>query len=176
MPKLVLPSKKYKKSFLKDFLYLQKKPSLEHASWGIYSNKKIISKDFAGFVSFINSQSKGLNLLKGYVPHTIFWLVEDEKFLGTLSIRHKLTPHLKKIGGHIGYEIAKKFQGRGYGKLILKLGLKKARNLGIKKALLTCDVTNVRSKKVIEGNGGKAITPVNQGKGTPKKLRYWLKT
>jgi len=169
MPKLVLPSVKYKKSFLEDFL-----PSVDQNwdSWGKYWEKKVlIKKDFIAFVRFIKSFTRGKNLPKGYPPQTVYWLVKENKFLGYLSIRHKPT-----LQGHIGYEISTKFQGHGYGKLILKLGLKKAKALGIKNVLLTCDATNIRSKRVIESNGGEFEGSSSQGKGKPRKLKYWIKT
>ena len=43
---------------------------------------------------------------------------------------------------------------KGYGTLILKLALKKAREIGLKKVLLTCSDTNVGSRKIIEACGG----------------------
>lgn len=152
------------------------RPTLQWETWGKYQNKKLLREDFTGFVKFIKSQRVGKNLPKGYVPHTVFWLIDGRKFLGILVIRHQLNLFLRKIGGHIGYEIAKKAQGHGYGNLILKLGLRKAKTLGIKNALLTCDATNFRSKKVIESNGGKYEGKSPQGKGKPYKLRYWIKT
>ena len=175
MPKLVLPSIKYKKSFLADYVNYQE-PALAWDSWKKFGGKKTINKDFTGFVNFLKSQRQGKNLDAGWVPQTVFWLVEGNKFVGLLSLRHRLNKNLKKIGGHIGYEIAIKSRGKGYGNLILKLGLKKARRLGIKNALVTCDITNIRSKKIIEANGGKFASKVLHKRGLPLKLRYWLKT
>ena len=174
MPRLVLPSVEYKKSFLEDFLPFV---ALDYDSWGkYYNNKKLIKNQFPAFVKFIRSQSKGKNLPAGYIPHTVFWLTDSNKMLGSLSLRHKLTPNLRKIGGHIGYEIAPKFRGRGYGKLILKLGLKKAKLMGMKNVLLTCDPVNLRSKKMIESNGGKFEGTTPASKKNSARLRYWLKT
>lgn len=175
MPKLVLPSVKYKNSFIKDFLPGLGKSVMEYDSWGKYLNKNLLKKDFAGYVKFIKQQSKGRNLPNGYIPQSIFWLVDENKLLGILSLRHRLTTHLKKIGGHIGYEITPKYRGRGYGNLILKLALKKAKAMGIKKALLTCNATNIRSKKVIIKNGGKYEGKAKQPNGLPYKLRFWIK-
>jgi predicted acetyltransferase len=45
-----------------------------------------------------------------------------------------------------------------------------ARRLGINPALVTCDVTNVASRKVIEHNGG--ILEDQRG----VKLRFWVPT
>ena len=58
------------------------------------------------------------------------------------------------FGGHIGYWVRPSERGRGYGKLMLRLALPKARRLGIHNALVTCDLGNTASRKVIEANGG----------------------
>lgn len=59
---------------------------------------------------------------------------------------------------------------KGYGTLILRLALEKAKNIGITTALITCNDDNYGSAKVMENNGfvlqdkvpnvinGKAIT------------------
>lgn len=56
-------------------------------------------------------------------------------------------------GGHIGYDIRPSARGHGYGTLIIKLGLAQAKAIGLTKALVTCDPTNLASKKIIEKNG-----------------------
>jgi len=173
MPKLVLPSLKYKKSFLEDFLK-QSEMQDEYVLTGIA--KKAVKNNFPNFIKKLKLQSKGVFSQTGKVPQTVFWLVEKNKFIGKLSIRHKLTPYLRKIGGHIGYYIRHEQRGKGYGKLILKLGLKKAKLLDIKNVLVTCDASNIKSKKVIEGNGGKFAGKIKQGKKLPDKLKYWLAT
>jgi predicted acetyltransferase len=174
--RLVLPNTKYEKVFFKDFLDYQKKPGLEWESWGKYRSKKVMKEDFKGFVKFLRSQSKGQNLPHPFwVPQTVYWFVQGQHFIGMLCLRHKLDAQLRKEGGHIGYEIAEKFRGKGYGNHILRLGLKKAASLGIKKALLTCDVTNSKSKKIIEKNGGIFEGTTKMKKGSADKLRYWIK-
>ena len=45
---------------------------------------------------------QGIGLPEGYVPATTFWLVDNDRFIGEVSIRHRLTPALEKFGGHIG--------------------------------------------------------------------------
>ncbi|MBI3231584.1 MAG: GNAT family N-acetyltransferase [Candidatus Doudnabacteria bacterium] len=172
MPRLVLPSVKYKKSFLEDFLKHSEMQD-EHSLTGI--PKKQVSKNFPSFIKKLKLQAKGIYPRKGLVPQTVYWLVDDNKFLGKLSIRHALNSHLRKIGGHIGYYIRPSERGKGYGKRILALGLQKAKKLGIKNILITCDITNLKSKKVIESNGGKLAPQVKQDKGLPDKLRYWIK-
>ncbi len=77
--------------------------------------------------------------------------------------------------GHIGYDIAPSFRGRGYGKQMLKLALPEIKKLGIEKALITADEDNYASRKVIEANGGQ-LENIIQGKVLPNPLaRYWVR-
>jgi predicted acetyltransferase len=51
---------------------------------------------------------------------------------------------------------------------MLKAALPIAREVGIDRVLITCDVDNVASRKVIEKNGGQQIEPYQD------KLRFWV--
>jgi len=116
----------------------------------------------------------GRNVMPGGVPRTTYWLVDDLGFIGRVSIRHRLNETLMRVGGHVGYEIRPSRRGRGYGTLALRLGLEKARALGIRKALLTCDATNLPSRKIIEANGGVLEDEIPMGEGKPVKQRFWI--
>ncbi len=172
MPKLVKPSVKYKKGFLEDFL--PREVMTESYDTTNISKGKL-ANNFPEFIKRLNLQSEGEYLKPGYVNQTIFWLADGSRYLGEADVRHQLNGHLKKIGGHIGYYIRPNERQKGYGKLILKLALKKAKSLGIENVVITCDITNLGSKKIIESNGGKFEAKVNMGKGLPKKLRFKIK-
>lgn len=96
----------------------------------------------------------GLDFSSAMVPQSTFWLVHNDKYIGTGRIRHWLTPQLMLDGGHIGYSIRPSMRGRGFGTYLLKLLLPKARNRGIGTALIMCDYDNTASYRVIEKNGG----------------------
>jgi predicted acetyltransferase len=108
------------------------------------------------------------------VASTELWLVEGETFIGRVSLRHTLTAGLLQRGGHIGYYVRPSERHRGYGKAILTLVLQEARQMGIKKVLITCDETNIASKKIIEANGGVLENVAVLRKGNPATLRYWI--
>ena len=92
---------------------------------------------------------------KGLVPATLYFLVDEKnKICGALDIRHELNEYLEKFGGHIGYGVAPSERKKGYGKIQLKLGLEKAKKIGLKKVLITCDDNNIGSAKTIEACGG----------------------
>ncbi len=104
------------------------------------------------------------------VPQTTLWLVDADEYLGRLSIRHALTRRLRFKGGHIGYDVRPSRRRRGHATLMLRLSLPVAHQLGIDPALITCDDTNVASRRVIEANGGR-LASASHG-----ILRYWVPT
>lgn len=106
----------------------------------------------------------------GHVPDTELWWVEGDEFLGRIGIRHRLTPALLEMGGHIGYDVRPSARRRGHATEMLRQALGIARELGIEPALVTCDVDNVGSRAVIERNGG-VLEDERAG-----KLRFWVPT
>ena len=107
---------------------------------------------------------------EGIVPSTTLWYVEGATYLGRLAIRHRLTPFLLDIGGHIGYDVRPTARRRGHATAMLREALPLTRKLGIDPVLVTCDVDNEASRKVIEASGG-VFEDEREG-----KLRYWVPT
>ncbi|WP_442853279.1 GNAT family N-acetyltransferase [Arthrobacter sp. H14] len=68
------------------------------------------------------------------------------------------------------------FRRKGYGRQILQRSLDVARGLGIGQALVTCDVDNLGSIRIIESAGALLEDPEAPGNGTPLKHRYWIAT
>jgi predicted acetyltransferase len=104
-----------------------------------------------------------------FVPTTSLWWVDDEAFLGRLSIRHRLAPGQAGLrNGHIGYEVRPSARRRGHATAMLAASLPYARRLGLTSVLLTCDDDNEASRRTIERNGGVPDEPIDE------KLRYWI--
>ena len=101
------------------------------------------------------NQSTGIDLPHGWVPHTRFWYIQDNKrIIGSVDMRHYLTPGLEDLGGHIGYVIRPGERNKGYAASMLREVIPEAAKLGIKKLLITAASDNIASRKVIEKNGG----------------------
>jgi predicted acetyltransferase len=172
---LVLPSVQYKISFIE--AVKEAKANTEfprHHGWYHELSIADLEKDFALYVEKKKSQAEGKNLPEGYVPQSVYWLVDNNEYIGSVRIRHNLNAHLKQIGGHIGYNIRPSKRRQGYGRKILELALLKTRDLGVDHVLLTCDATNHASRKIIERNGGVLENRVPNPETGIDKLRFWI--
>lgn len=105
------------------------------------------------------------------VPSTWLWILDDDdEVVGRVSIRHRLNENLLNVGGHIGYAVVPSARRRGHATEALRQSLAVAARLGIDPALVTCDDTNIGSRRTIEKNGG-VLEDVRDG-----KLRFWVPT
>lgn len=117
---------------------------------------------------------RGLDLPDGYVPATFLVADVGGEVVGRVSIRHELNAWLAEFGGHIGYGVRPAFRRRGYATEILRQSLAVAREVGVDRALVTCDDGNVGSATVIERCGGRLESVVPGHDGSPAKRRYWV--
>ena len=122
----------------------------------------------------LKDESLGVNMEPGRVPQTTFWITDKDGYAGRISIRHELNERLLKLGGNIGYGVIPSKRKLGYGEKALELVLPIARKMGLKKVLLTCNSTNIGSKRIMEKNGGVLEDEVPGENGEPSKLRYWI--
>jgi predicted acetyltransferase len=107
------------------------------------------------------------------VNSSTFWLVNrNKKVIGVVNIRHKLNESLLYRGGHIGYGIRPTERMKGNATEILKQALVKAKEIGIDKALITCDKDNIGSAKTILINGG--ILDSEEVINGIEIQRYWI--
>jgi len=141
-----------------------------------FNHELVLAKiNFGEYVKNLINAASGVDLAPGYVPQTTFWtLLDNRTIIGTIRIRHYLTPRLEIEGGHIGYNIRPSFRRRGLGTEQLALGLEKAKNLGLEGVLITCDTDNTGSAKIIMKNGGKFINGVISPTTQKPISRYWI--
>lgn len=129
---------------------------------------------FSEYLERLSKKSRAENLPPDRVPENEFWLVSGNHVLGRSKLRHRLNPSLEHEGGHIGYDIRPSERRKGFGTVILKLTLSKAKDLGLKRVFLTCDEDNTGSAKIIENNNGiLAGRAISEKNGKPI-LQYWI--
>jgi predicted acetyltransferase len=168
MPQLIAPSAAYRDS------YIAAVEEFQAEGRHLQDDPAQLRADFTGFVASQLRLAEPAHVPIGLMPESVYWLVEGERFLGRLSLRHALNEHLHTYGGHVGYEIRPRARRCGYGNAILRLGLEKARALGLRRALVTCDSTNEASRKIIEANGGVFENAVALEGRPYQRLRYWI--
>ena len=169
MPELVPPDRRYHRSFaaaVAEFLAEGVNPD--------HYRVELQDPDvFADWLEVLAEEGRpdAKPRFEGWVPQTTLWWVdEDEEYIGRVAIRHRLTEPLLQFGGHIGYDVRSSRRRQGHATAMLAASLPFARALGIERALVTCDHDNVGSRKVIEANGGMPDVP------NAVKLRYWVGT
>lgn len=128
--------------------------------------------DVSTYIRMTEEHSQGQNIPESWMPATTFWLIDNEEFVGHVNVRHVLVDWSKKIGGHIGFAIRPSMWRMGYGRKILEMALPEAAKIGLTKVLVTCNETNLGSRKIIESNGG-VFQDVNEVKGEMVR-RYWI--
>lgn len=110
-------------------------------------------KDYFEWIQYIRQVEEGL--IPDRISSSTFIAIDkvSKSLIGIIDIRHYLNEE-HFYSGHIGYSIRPTLRGKGYGIRILELGIEKAKELNIKKLLLSCKKSNIASQKVIERNGG----------------------
>ena len=183
MPRLIAPDVRVRESFVAAMA--------EFAAEGRGGDRTIIGRDlaehsdqwrtadgFAAFVAAMRTEERQPRR-SGLVPQTTWWWVEGPErapeFLGRIAVRHRLTDALRRVGGHIGYDVRRSRRREGHATAMLAAALPLAHAMGIDPALITCDATNMASRRVIERNGGRR-TPAPSATPTPGFLHFWVPT
>jgi predicted acetyltransferase len=145
---LVQPRREYQKSFENYILAYERKNDTHYLN--MYKRGL---EDFHGYLNDINNLSKGIVIPQGWVRTSTFWLIDNDEVVGVVRVRHQDV----STAGHIGYDISPSYRNKGYGTEILKLALAEAEKIGIKEVIVTCNIDNIASKKIIEKNNGKFL-------------------
>jgi predicted acetyltransferase len=141
---------------------------------GLHADTEVDSAEgFAAWVDYLNQQADhSIELAPDRVYANYWWLVEDDQYLGAISLRHELNDFLYDAGGHIGYGIRPSARGRGVATWAVAAVLDEARKLGLERVLITCDDSNVASARTIERSGGVLEDTRTTSLGLTR--RYWV--
>ena len=184
---LVRPCEMYRESFLSGAaeFFAEGRPDSTYAEFLGYDLISL-ERHFSDFMRDLLNLDADTSLPQGWQRDRVFWLIGQGEYLGQTSVRPQLSSrYLITYGGHIGYSIRPSRRRQGYGTRILALALEEARQLGLKRVLVTCNSDNHPSKKIIEHNGGRfessMVMPAHllraegrAAKGKIDKLRYWI--
>ncbi|WOV86780.1 GNAT family N-acetyltransferase [Sporosarcina oncorhynchi] len=109
------------------------------------------------------------------VPTSNYFLIDNNRILGMVTIRHVLNDYLLQVDGHIGYSIRPTERRKGYATQLLAETLKITDQLGIVEVLVTCNADNIGSAKVILNNGGIEDEHFVEAHGNIVR-RFWIRS
>jgi predicted acetyltransferase len=157
MGQLVLPTSDVRDSYLRGERDVCREEGISDA---------FLDAAAADFDAFANER-RAVRKLWG-VPVTELWFVDGDEYIGTVVVRHELTHALLQSGGHLGFHVVPSMRGRGHGKRMLAQAITFCGTLGFAALLLTCEESNLASRRVIQASGG-ALEAVEAG-----EARYWI--
>ena len=124
----------------------------------------------------LNMENKDNAKEVGRCPGKTFLLIRenDNRIVGTINVRWNLDEAMLRFGGHIGYGIRPTERRKGYNKINLYLGMMEAKNIGLERVMLDCDVNNLGSDKTLKALGGKLErTEIDPSDGVLTNV-YWF--
>ena len=129
---------------------------------------------FADYLAHTSGEVHPENLPEGRVPQTTFWILDDQRAVGLLRMRHLLNDYTRRYGGHIGYYVRPSARRKGLATQALKLALQEILQVGVRSVMLTTNPDNLGSIRVIEENGGYLKAQVLSEDGTQTVCQYWI--
>lgn len=159
-----------KNNSIRELEYLRSIPECENGFYNPASLENLESlSSFKKWLVEKENESLGINLKEGYVPQSIYFIMENEEIIGIGKIRHYLNENLLVRGGHIGIGISSNYRGMGIGTRALELLLEEAySSYGIENVLLTNNESNMASRRIVEKCGG-ILESINNG-----SCKYWI--
>lgn len=126
------------------------------------------------FLKDLELKKQGIN--NNGIKEIFYYAYENNKIIGHGSIR--LNPETDKNiyeeAGHIMYGIVPSKRNQGYGKELCRKLLNQANKLGLDNVIITCNINNLGSKKIIEKMGGIYINSIDVNGTTI--IRYTVPT
>ncbi len=168
---LVFPTEEYKEQMEE---YLQE--HLQNQEFEIAGDGGLdMIQDFDKWLEKIRKDVSEETVEGGRVPSTLLLGVRksDNKVVGTLQIRHRLTPGLLKNIGHIGDGVRPSERRKGYATEMIRQALQVCKQMGMTRVLMVCNKDNIASRKTIMHNGGilENEIPAENGK---IDQRFWI--
>ncbi len=110
--------------------------------------------------------------------HEIWWIVDETRFIGAISLRYDDDPIMLSYAGHVGMAIRPSLLNKGFGVKGINIGYNKAKEefkkRGLKRIMASCETENTASARLIKHNGGILTGTIENGGGYGKLEVYWI--
>lgn len=171
MPELIAPAAVMHAAWLE--AHQEWGPGFHEDGFGLRPSDEVDSPaGFAAWVERLTAQSDPATPVEpGRVHSTYRWIVEGDRVLGGIALRHESSDLVMRMG-HIGYGIRPSARRRGLATWALGRMLDEARRLGLAQVLIVCAAGNVASAKTIERHGG-VLEEIRATELGPAR-RYWI--
>jgi predicted acetyltransferase len=171
VPELIAPAARLHTAWLE--AHDEWGPGVHEDGFGLHPADEVDSPaGFAAWVARLADESDPAKAVEaGRVLCTYRWIVEGDRVLGGIALRHEFNDFVLRLG-HIGYGIRPSARRRGLATWALGRMLDEARVLGLDRVLIICEVDNVASAKTIERHGGVLEDVRDTEHGTVR--RYWI--
>ena len=161
MPDLIAPTTRLHGAWLD--AHAEWGPGLHEDGFGLAPRDEVDSPEgFAAWIARLAAESEHA---------TCRWIVEDDRVLGGIVLRHEFNDYVR-WAGHIGFGIRPSARRRGLASWALGRILDEARALGMDRLLVVCATDNLASARTIERLGG-AFEEVRDTEYGPVR-RYWI--
>ncbi len=159
--KLELPNIKYKDSFLSaisEFILFKNK----HGQSSKYAemSDNMSDTDFAEYINKLQTDANTSDPKTGLSRNITYWLIDNDKYVGSIRLRPDLSKEQAEWYGHIGYDIRPTKRGMHYATKMLQMLLLECEKFGLTQVCIVCNSNNVSSRKIIDNArltfGGKA--------------------
>lgn len=160
MPDLIAPTARLHSAWLD--AHAEWGPGQHEDGFGLSPGDDVDSP--AGFAAWVDG-------LTGQPDCTYWWIVEDQRVLGAIALRHGFGDFVR-WAGHVGYGIRPTARRRGLATWALGRTLDHARTLGMVALLVVCAADNLASARTIERQGG-VLEEIRDTELGPAR-RYWI--
>lgn len=165
---LVKPSINHKAQALQAAHPYREKGDVMHGSFRLVPF--LNENSYEAWLTFLDEVEDGSQ--PGFRPTNTYFVMDDALLVGIINLRYELSEKMLETDGHIGYSIQPQYRGKGYASEALRQALQKMKRKGLQRILLTCDVDNRASARVIEKCGGVLDDIRRDDQGFVK--RYWI--
>jgi len=151
----------------------------EHFDHGEYSiqGSALLDKmeSYEEWLKMIRDNSNEKPVRKSWVPSSTYFAFRktDGKLIGMIDFRHQFNEYLRNFGGNIGYSVCPSERKKGYAVQMLYLILEKAKQIGLRKVMLSCYQENAASRRTIEKCGGILEKEIEEPDGKTLQV-YWI--